>query len=83
MKRNHKRYLRSGDLRFAVCCVVLTLLFCRCGEPVPKMRFRVVPGFRKRRLIATRLWSADSVRIPCPFLSSPCPQPFGNWAGTS
>ena len=27
MKRNHKRYLRSGDLRFAVCCVVLTLLF--------------------------------------------------------
>mgnify|MGYP000408816880 CR=1 FL=1 len=83
MKRNHKRYLRSGDLRFAVCCVVLTLLFLPLRRACAKMRFRVVPGFRKRRLIATRLWSADSVRIPCPFLSSSCPQPFGNWAGTS
>ena len=80
MKRSHKNrtwpiYGLPFAARYWRCSS------CRCSGTMPKMCFRVVPGFKKRYLIATRLESTDSVRTRCPFLSSACPQPFGNWAG--
>ena len=81
MKRSHKRSQYLADLRFAVCCAVLALLFL----PVQRNYAQdVLPGCpRLQKTAFDCLESTDSVRIRCPFLSSPCPQPFGNWAGTS
>ena len=83
MKRSHKRSQYLADLRFAVCCAVLALLFL----PVQRNYAQdVLPGCPRLQKTA---FDCDTLRIygqrtdTLPIPTSPCPQPFGNWAGTS
>ena len=82
MKRSHKRSRYLADLRFAVCCAVLALLFL----PVQRNYAQdVLPGCPRLQKTAfdcdtLRIYGQRTDTLPHS-LSSPCPQPFGNWVG--